>query len=95
MRNDEEAMNERKKMTMISVLEVVEEASPWAVSEEILVARCTLRPPKPTATEVAMACVELEQKHKAISRDVAPVTETVRFASTANAPAILRALREG
>lgn len=88
-------MNERKKLTLISILEIVDEASPWAVSEEILVARGTLRAPRPTATEIAVACVELEEKHKALARDVAPVTETVRFSSTANTTAILRALREG
>ncbi len=88
-------MNERKKLTMISILEVVEEASPWTVNEEILVARCTLRPPRPTSTEIAMACVDLEQRHKAIAKDVAPVTETVRFSSTPNTAAVLRALREG
>ena len=88
-------MNERKRLTMISILEIVEEASPWTVNEEILVARGTLRPPRPTSTEIEMACIELEQKHKAIARDVAPVTELVRFSSTANTTAILRALREG
>ena len=88
-------MNERKKLTMISILEIVEEASPWTVSEEILVARGTLRAPRPTATEIAMACVDLEQKHKAIARDVAPITETVRFSATPNTAAVLRALREG
>ena len=88
-------MNERKKLTMISILEIVEEASPWTVSEEILVARASLRPPRPTSTEILMACEELETKHKAIARDVAPVTETVRISATPDSEAILRALREG
>jgi hypothetical protein len=88
-------MNERKKLTMISVLEIVVEASPFIVPEETLFARAALRSPRPTLTEVRDACLELEEKHRAMSRDVAPVTETVRFAATANSEAILRALREG
>lgn len=88
-------MNERKKLVMISVLEIVEEASPWSVLEDILVARASTRPPRPTSTEILNACQELEGKHKAIARDVAPVTEAVRLSATANTSAILRALREG
>ena len=88
-------MNERRKLTMISVLEIVEEASPWTVPEEILVARATQRPPRPTATEIQMAVIELEERHRAVARDTAPVTEQVRISATPNTGAILRALREG
>lgn len=88
-------MNERKKLILISVLEIAAEAAPWSVPEDVLCARACLRPPKPTPTEVKDACVELESKHKAIARDVAPVTETVRLSATPHTAAILRALREG
>ncbi|GEM_PF-6092869 len=88
-------MNERKKLILISVLEIVDEASPWSVLEDILVARASQRPPRPTSTEILCACQELETKHKAIARDVAPVTEAVRLSATADTTAILRALREG
>lgn len=88
-------MNERKRLVLISVLEIVVEADPWTVPEDVLMARACLRPPRPTATEVLEACLELEKAHKAIARDTALVTETVRLSSTPNSAAILRALREG
>ena len=88
-------MNDRKRLTLISVLEIVTEADPWTVPDDVLVARACLRPPRPTATEVLEACLELESKHKAIALDTAPVTETVRLSSTPNSAAILRALRNG
>lgn len=88
-------MTERKKLILISVLEIVDEAAPWSVIEDILVARASQRPPRPTSTEILNACQELEEKYKAIARDTAPVTETVRLSATANTTAILRALREG
>ena len=88
-------MNERKRLTQISVLEIVTEAAPFIVPEETLFARAAIRPPRPTLTEVRDACLELENKHRALSRDVAPVTDTVRFSETPNSTAILRALTEG
>lgn len=88
-------MNERKRLTLISVLEILVEADPWSVPEDVLCARACLRPPRPTPTEVKDACLELESRHKALARDVAPVTETVRLSTTPNSAAILRALREG
>lgn len=88
-------MNDRKRLTLISVLEIAAEADPWSVPEDVLSARACLRPPKPTPTEVKDACVELETRHKAIARDVAPVTESVRLSATPHTAAILRALREG
>ena len=88
-------MNERKRLIQVSVLEIATEAAPWSVPEETLCARAALRPPRPTMTEVRDACLELETRHKAIARDVAPITETVRLTATAQSEAILRALREG
>ena len=87
-------MSERKKLTRISILEIVSEAAPFIVPEETLFARAACRPPRPTLTEVRDACLELESKHKAVDRDVAPITETVRFSATPNTDAILRALRQ-
>ena len=88
-------MNERKRLILISILEIAVEAAPFVVPEDTLFARCALRPPRPTLTEVRDAILELEAKHKAVARDVAPVTETVRISATANSEAVLRALREG
>ncbi len=88
-------MTERTRLTMISVLEILVEAAPYVVPEETLFARAALRAPRPTLTEVRDACIALEQRYRACERDVAPVTETVRFSASANSESILRALRDG
>jgi hypothetical protein len=88
-------MNERKRLIMISALELVVESAPYVLPEETLFTRASLRPPRPTWTELRDAVEVLEQKHKALERDVAPVTETVRFSATQHSEAILRALKNG
>lgn len=85
-------MNERKRMTLISVLEIVVEADPFVVPEETLYARAALRAPRPTLTEVREACQWLEQQ-KALSHDVAPYTEVHRFSTTAESQNVLRKLQ--
>jgi hypothetical protein len=70
-------MNERKRLIMISALDLVVESAPYVLPEETFFTRATLRAPRPTWTELRDAVEVLEQKHKALERDVAPVTETL------------------
>ncbi len=86
-------MTERKRLTQITILDVLIDAEPYSVPEDTLSARCSLRPPQPSTSEIKDACEELE-KAKAVSSDVNPVTNRRRFSTNANSSSYRRSLKD-